>query len=435
MSNPVLRTDTIFHPVGQGGFTTGCLSLSQEPRHLRWPELPIVHDQFFWAYDCGSVSHQAGLESEIELLAYRLNGRKLDLLAISHFDKDHISGLIKLLRTVKVDILLLPYAPLQERILSALMAGADAEALEFAIDPVGYVAESADGQVERIILVPQSEGEGAGGETTFPIGPTPETPIPEGKGPSSPGEYLSVDKEYPDSGPGGAPRLQQLTAHSSLSVWGLWEFLPYNRRKWLDEAIAKGKAPKFYEKVGNFRDQLLQRPHPHQALDDLKKLYSETFGKGSKPKNRISLAFSSAPLHRAHTMPVQRRARTVELHPSSESLGDDSIWWEYPNSEAQVVLTGDGSLTREAFSEFAQYFGWRAKCPFAFQVPHHGSKGNYHCDLAREVNPVISVFCAEPSHGPTNHPDFIVYRSFEQNIPIIVDGMTGLHFCSRHVCR
>ena len=432
MSETILRADTIFHPVGQGGFTTGCLSLSNEPRHLLWPDLPAVPDRFFWAYDCGSDSHQGGLEAEIELLSQRLQRRELGMLVISHFDKDHISGLTALLNRVKVDILLLPYAPLRERILSAFKAGADTEALRFAIDPVSFVAEK--GQVNRIVLVPQSDGEGEGGASTVPIGPRPDTPIPEtisGTGPKEMEPETAEDlDEYPVQPLSTGPALQILAAQASLSVWALWEFLPYNRRKWLDEANHQ-KLDIFYAGVDELRDGLLAGPNK-KALDDLKNLYDKTFGGKSDPRNRISLALSSAPLPRVQRHRVQYSARLLNEDLDQNPRMESWRWSDPMLARADVVLTGDGSLKLAAFAEFASYYRWRIKGPFGFQVPHHGSKANYHTKLAVTVSPWISVFCAEPTHGPTNHPDFIVHRSFERHQPIIVDGATGIHLCSRH---
>ena len=63
----------LFHPVGQGLFASGRL-LSQEK------------EIFNWVYDCGSIPDD-NVKSAIE--NYKIDGHIIDLLAISHFDKDH----------------------------------------------------------------------------------------------------------------------------------------------------------------------------------------------------------------------------------------------------------------------------------------------------------------------------------------------------------
>lgn len=85
-----------FHPVGQGLFCSGelfslCDTSISNPRNL-----------FRWVYDCGTSSKRSLLDEAIDQaftapLCKQETEPTIDLLVISHFDKDHISGLPKLL--------------------------------------------------------------------------------------------------------------------------------------------------------------------------------------------------------------------------------------------------------------------------------------------------------------------------------------------------
>ena len=78
-----------FHPVKQGLFASGVLYKANTPRPL-----------FLWVYDCGTVSSQSPLEwpeKVAELKRFAHGKESIELLTLSHFDNDHISGVTALL--------------------------------------------------------------------------------------------------------------------------------------------------------------------------------------------------------------------------------------------------------------------------------------------------------------------------------------------------
>lgn len=84
-------------PVGHGWFHSG--ALGRAAARLRW------------VYDCGA-SRKQGIErlaSEIAILKGDGEERVLDLLFLSHFDRDHVSGVTELLKALKVSTVVLPY--------------------------------------------------------------------------------------------------------------------------------------------------------------------------------------------------------------------------------------------------------------------------------------------------------------------------------------
>ena len=78
-----------FWNVGQGLFSSGKVSLDN-------------NKEFIWVYDCGTSSSQKLLSSCISKMKREYPNEYIDLLAISHFDKDHISGIKELLKNYKI---------------------------------------------------------------------------------------------------------------------------------------------------------------------------------------------------------------------------------------------------------------------------------------------------------------------------------------------
>ncbi|MEK4698585.1 MBL fold metallo-hydrolase [Solibacillus sp. FSL R7-0668] len=83
-----------YHNVGQGLFFEGCFQCGGQ-------EITIV-------YDCGAEkSYKSNLNNVIS--KFQLSNNHIDILVISHFDFDHISGIKKLLSQCTVSHIVLPY--------------------------------------------------------------------------------------------------------------------------------------------------------------------------------------------------------------------------------------------------------------------------------------------------------------------------------------
>lgn len=91
------RVHYAFYPVGQGLFSSGQIVLESDKKK-----------SFTWVCDCGTASEQMRIQESISLLAEKvpkrtnIKKRHLDLVVLSHFDADHISGIVKLLQTWKI---------------------------------------------------------------------------------------------------------------------------------------------------------------------------------------------------------------------------------------------------------------------------------------------------------------------------------------------
>jgi hypothetical protein len=90
------------HPVGQGGFHSAVVRSNS--------------GDFRYVYDCGSSNRDA-LEGELAAYIRQQGNAPINLLALSHLDEDHVSGVERLLGGISVDTVLLPYLDLRERTL------------------------------------------------------------------------------------------------------------------------------------------------------------------------------------------------------------------------------------------------------------------------------------------------------------------------------
>lgn len=141
-----LHVEYCFHAVGQGLFASGELEdVAGSDIRLRW------------VYDCGTTSSQSLVKKAIiyESMARRRLGR-IDVMALSHFDADHISGVIELLGSNEVDILLIPYLPLvQRRALAETEGIGRSHPLHKLFEnPAHFIAEIEGAKVRRLVLVP-----------------------------------------------------------------------------------------------------------------------------------------------------------------------------------------------------------------------------------------------------------------------------------------
>ena len=79
-------------PVGKGGFA-----------------IEMINEDYVVAYDCGSSSSPEMVEQSIDCLCRFIN--HIDILFISHFDKDHVNGVRYLLNTLTVRQAVTPFIP------------------------------------------------------------------------------------------------------------------------------------------------------------------------------------------------------------------------------------------------------------------------------------------------------------------------------------
>jgi hypothetical protein len=413
-----------FWPVGQGLFASGSLRVG--------PGQPA----FNWVYDCGTSSTKGLVTKALEGLSIETKKRaplnsvdskpKIDLVAISHFDLDHISGLVSLLKNFAVETLLLPYVPLQQRLLIAFSEriALSSSFFEFFLDPVRFIAKiNADSGQPRMVFV-LSSGQGGSASVITPAPPD----NPNNIGPDEfrltfeiePDEGLDEDQKslVAIRGPDlkGSPRAVFLKRQTGLSIKGLWEFVPYNDADVTNQSTTKGFAS-FASKVNCLRAQLLKSPDK-AVLKVLSDLYDQKFGKSSKSRNLISLFMFAGPIFK-----IDDSSPMFFCWPRLCPRDGGTLNPIEKFDRFSVLYTGDGYLSSaRQFSNLKIYLGKsRLKNVCCFQVMHHGAEGNWSPGLAGKIRPIFSVFSSNPSHRRLKHPHKPVLQDFKKYGPIQVD--------------
>lgn len=408
---PILSFGYRFHPVGQGLFTSGVLSR----RNVR---------PFRWVYDCGSNTKGdllgiaiAALRGECPPLAP--GKQHLDLVVISHFDRDHVNGLLRLLEHFSVDTLLLPYLAPWRRLTVALAEGAaaDGDLFAFLMAPADFILTRGF-QVTTVLFAPPAGGER---EHEPRHGPEerPEEPRRGGRLPETEDDWtleypvsdpLGVDEDAAEAARFASGRAGLLAPDGALTAGKVWEFFPYN-----DAELAFWADPTFRRSANAWVAELKQRASQGDyeacaaVLDIIVKLYDFRFGDDGWSRNVISLFLYAGPLGDAQLLAAREaypeRARPSACRSCRRFLAGDRFG---------QMMTGDGFLDDEArLGAFEAWFGPEGRLERAgvFQVMHHGSKHNWCKPVAPAVRPLASLFSSDPTRK-RKHPDKVVWRAF-----------------------
>jgi hypothetical protein len=405
-----------FHPVGQGMLHSGELRQGR-----RQP--------FTWIYDCGSVTATTLVESELDDLCAARNAApgskpKLDFVALSHFDADHISGLVYLLGLFEVKMILLPFLQLWQRFwIAASSDDLDEDFLQFLVDPVGYLRGVDGGEEATVVFVPPS----ADAPPSAPDADPPEGP--RGEFDDRPMKLRLETELVPQVAGGEIPgvtgrRLLEaefLKVGSVLDIEGLWEFVPYN-----DAHQAKQCPAGFPVTVEPLIKALLAANDPtarKKAQDALKAHYDTTFGGSPYRRNIISLFLYGGPV----STPAEAYFETGETLLGNMAGHTEPYRSRLSAPHFSMLFTGDGSLNskprRTGFENFFAPYGRLGKAS-VFQVMHHGASGNSSPEVPALVAPRVSIFCSDPSKGH-KHPDADVLRQFWPYNCIQVDDAIG----------
>jgi len=431
-----------FHPAGQGVFASGtvCKDLQNAPFH--------------WVVDCGSTAPKEVLRPAV--WRYRdlvLDPQPLDLLCISHFDKDHVSGLGDLLQGLHVVRVVIPYyTPVERLMLGLKQSPGDADYIEFLSNPVAYIQERATA-VREIIIV------------SGPNGDTPIDGFYDDRPPRLPGGVLEEDAppqnedwrvKFPES---NVTRIgddfplneatrefaarcgtQILTAPGSFMALAspttggdaMWEFLFFHKPidpGVIAELILKLDAALKRRPSPPGRTQLVFNLLNNNERSQLKHVFASTL-KGKENINSTSLCVYSGPYTEEDAV------QTLISDPFPDSL--IGSWPDPANCgylECSILYTGDANLkpeeNRRELFDFLSDPRWgttylpRRQRIVIFQVPHHGSRNNWESGASAEFGHQYSVFCADEHHRKYKHPHREVLLDFQYRGPLLANKHQG----------
>lgn len=401
-----------FHPVGQGVFSSGMIEPSDDS-----------NKRFWWVFDCGThlARHHVRRDQEIENLVAMVGaapaGRRprIDLVFISHLDKDHVNGLLKLLERFEVGRLVMPFIPLHERLLIAFCG----KSLQpprpwqrFTIAPSRYIQSKDEIQIDRLTVVLPSGSRGPSSNNDDTPQPWGDDPIDIVPPPSEPPEEI----HELDNLAGEGIQIEWLGQGASLKLGNAWEFVPYN-----DPVTAVRASPSFRVKAKNLADQMINAScaSTRKAIKaQIVAHYGTHLGTTAPEKNLISLFVYAGPLFNPnavwlgspHYLPHLKFLPYRKIYYSG-------YWPENPSPKQAahaILYTGDGFLKKAGqLSDMLNYFGpARIQQPKVLQVMHHGSRSSWHRGVASALAPEYSIFCAY-EHGLYRHPHADVWDDFK----------------------
>jgi beta-lactamase superfamily II metal-dependent hydrolase len=413
-----------FFPVGQGLFTTGSLRKKGE-----------VAPRFLWVYDCGTSSSPKLIDRGINVLDRWAGTRKrIDLLTLSHFDHDHISGVCQLLKRFKIGTLMLPYMPLVQRLVVAFEEGSgdmDDPETDFYLNPVAYLRAQDGPGIEQILFVSPRGDQGP----PFPgEAPPPQEPGAE-DGPIL--DFRSDNPEFSeDIGPlleaaqrdGEQTHVKFLRRGSPVTVRSCrWEFVPYN------DDPETPITDDFIRVVKNEMTGLLGNTNAANRASSLMRLrsaYDRHFGSDSESRNKVSLFLYSGPIYQSWSKHFVwlSYGHNLRGYPPMQQAKNHGDWIDHHNDpRCSIIYTGDGYLdTPERLNRLTDYLrSERIERTGLLQVMHHGAEGNWHHGVGAVIDPLFSVFSSDPERVRLRHPHAQVLRDFWGHGPVQVDKTFG----------
>ena len=283
----VVRT---FHPVGQGAFYSE-----------RFYDCRNIH--YVVVYDCGTETAESvldvSLDEQIDLFKGLIDPiKKIDILFISHFHADHISGIERLIANVKVDRTVIPMLDYQTIMTTRLQnylrydqtIARNADRIIKSL----YLDEGKDERFGEVVVVsPDTVGE----LHTMRDGMLPRT-----------GRYIS--------------------SGSVIPLGHLWEYVPYNSIEFSDPralAIVDGLKKINGEPLDI---EALIRDH----LDEVRKVYRKAIGYAND--NLYTLVVVSQPVEGIVPQPIPRLSHCIYF--GDYEYKKNSLWDKLRKRYAEI---------------------------------------------------------------------------------------------------
>jgi hypothetical protein len=351
-------------PVGHGGFHTGTLGTDR----------PF----FRWVYDCGSWTKRAALHSRVDAFEQRCRldesqNANIDLLFISHFDADHISGLGILLGhsgspRLNVHTAVIPY--LSPATGFAILAAAVAQGrctddlIDAVAKPTKYFAERL---IQRLIIVrPRGSDSVAGDRAPRSSLPTLGAPPPSRR---TTGRILSSEFLQPDGS------LLPIRTQGDIE---LGEAFP----GCVCGIIANDSAWADWWFVPHAHEWSASSQHLEETAKEIIGLYPDESGFDDKLIEKFR---SPSELHRIRDMfrPMNTNGTSLSVYAGPPPNINNRISYGSPKDHPTGwLLTGDTPLkSKRRIAPWKESFRTVAKDIGQLMLPHHGAAKNFNSEL------------------------------------------------------
>lgn len=395
-------------------------------------------DTFDFVYDCGSKQKKSLFES-IDSYKSQHGGGNIDLLVISHFHGDHISGLDHLFENFQVTDVIIPYFTPIERLILALRWTDIPEwyvrwYYDFLADPVSYFLDKG---VRRIIIVggewrkrqKRDSGKGFKKDTKeIPEKTRKEFEIPS-LGEEMPAEKMPENHDLREIIVSNDPSWQKpmeenrlfVKDHNGMVLLSGWLFRFFNytpEERNLAEfrrcVRRNGVSPGDQKSVKNaITDE--------QKRKILKDCYRILF----KDLNNTSLVLYHGPIGKNKS---DFRVNEGSVTLSTGGVGQNCLSGSAPHriieeNRMGQFLTGDIDLNHDYVQIEAHYSGLLEKIS-ACQVPHHGSKRSWNSKIMDDLENCNLWIVSSGTSNQLGHPHFDVCQD-------ISDRCHGLYLCNQ----
>lgn len=380
-----------FYPVGQGCFYAGSINLKGQ--------------EFVVVYDCGSISSAIHLQDSINQFKKRFT--KIDLLVISHFDKDHVSGLKQLLGGIKCAKVVIPYySPLMRLALLATNI-VDADYISFIQNPIGFLLRD-EFQVNEVVVLSNNGNDGTNaGEPTV----LPDTPDDFSEGENNifrldeaqkdDLDLIQSVKENEGDNFEGSKNVKYLSLPFKLSfIHQIWEFVFY--AKPVEEHLIKSFKDKIDELLTKTKYGKISELFEMDFIPSIKELYRSYFNRNL---NHTSLVVLHRPLLKTSDLGI--------FIGNSQNVISIPGLWIHQNNFA-TMLTGDSFLKKDSdYNNFINYYTKKYIDQIALlQVPHHGSSYNWR-NMSNDLDDIPYYIINHGLRG--KHPDQSVIENIYLN--------------------
>ena len=361
----------IIHPVGQGAFYT-------EDFYGQNGYVGLV------VYDCGTTkkAEKERLKEEIKRLP---EGKDVDILFISHFDKDHVCGIKDLMQGRKIKRVVIPqisgfewFYIVEDACMSKPWVGYRVNRHLF--DTISDLAHSDSvGDVVEVKPI-NDEGYHPGNIER------PNNDIPENDRPLE-SQHTSVKSNHQKGIMGRTqssvvPDSKSSTFSSGDNVYldsvKVWEYIPFNYTDGKDINNLKDRINNVLrnELTNNGYNSIDQVPYqevcnliePHLA--EINKEYKNVFGSSNASSMCVYSGCLTGTVRDHFGGLLFRSGKKREVFPEAEPIRKEAC-----------LYTGDSVLINNDKLKFLlEHLGDRNKHIGLFQIPHHGSRNNFDLD-------------------------------------------------------
>jgi len=372
-------------PVGQGFFHSGTVEVEGK--------------SYYYVYDCGTVYGKQALARSIdEYLASIEHG--IDILFISHFHWDHISGIKRLLEA-KPNKDLAIYIPLLSKPERALVAARNAAILDTVRGDIGPIPAEDWEWYARLIDNPEGFFEHYGKVTTV----SPDSNYDRNSDHPQIDFTPSRDQDPEDSSwltvsraEGKAILAKSSTSSTPIRVWEWITYVPAMSTN--DQDYFMKEFHKTFPSL-SLRD-VLCTPKERRKLVTLYRTVVN-YLLVSRDLNLTSMCLYSGPPAGTDWQVHFNRGLS---HPQSPGL-------PYDPPVAGWLGTGDADFKHGSVAEFEKRFHSWLNQVGTFALPHHGSDYSFHPQLLDIFGGATPTFIvgAEPTHKKYGHPHPLVISS------------------------